>query len=268
MGKFERRYYMLNPACELQAFAEARDADNGSKPLHSTSVIAATSVMLSEDAPELGGTKAFVIDVSLPKDQTLSLGIAAVEDMQLWLEALQRCVSEKVNGDDDAGAQFMTSMVDSIHEGTAEQILDKFKETRKTGSAGRSGGMPLRTKSTRRRISAKPRALRSKGMHISLDSLSSSPPSSYASPISVPASPFAKIPFEAWASQEGFGSLAEKFEQAGYDDLDLIAELNDDDLKRMLEDDMGVEKPGHRMKVVVAARKLRKLLLSDKKNAS
>ena len=64
-------------------------------------------------------------------------------------------------------------------------------------------------------------------------------------------------PFAAWATQGGFGELVDKFRAAGYDTLDLLQELNESDVKTMLEEDMGVEKPGHRMKVVVAIRKLR-----------
>ncbi|GBG29823.1 Sterile alpha motif domain-containing protein 5 [Hondaea fermentalgiana] len=68
--------------------------------------------------------------------------------------------------------------------------------------------------------------------------------------------------FVAWASSHGFDANVDKFASAGYDDLELLAGLNDDDLKEMLAHHVEIAKPGHRMKVVLAVRKLRSLIKS------
>jgi len=50
--------------------------------------------------------------------------------------------------------------------------------------------------------------------------------------------------------------LRDDFHKAGYDDMSLLTSLTEKDLQHMLEHDMKVEKPGHRMKVVIALRGL------------
>ena len=68
----------------------------------------------------------------------------------------------------------------------------------------------------------------------------------------------------------GIGLLQhlERMTSAGYDDVAMIAEMTDADLKTMLEQELKVEKPGHRMKLVLATRKLRaKQAAIDRHNA-
>lgn len=66
--------------------------------------------------------------------------------------------------------------------------------------------------------------------------------------------------FSSWCTVHNFSIYLDKFHEAGYDDLLLLAGLNDNDLKEMLTEHVEIPKPGHRMKVVLAVRKLRDLI--------
>ena len=247
---FQRAYFALHTDGRLRSYASPEDfqsekpADEGDVLLVSSAV----SVMLSEDAVTLNGSSAFAIDITLRNGSVASLGVIAVEDMQLWLEALQRCSSSTVtpSSSGEQEATFITNIAESVQQGDADEILSKFKESRKTTGMQRSQKGSIR--GTSRRVSSKAKSLGLKS-RIRSKHHSANPP--------VSPGKTENVSFETWATKGGFSELVDRFRAAGYDSLELLQELNEDDVKQMLHEDMAVEKPGHRMKVVVALRKLR-----------
>ena len=67
-----------------------------------------------------------------------------------------------------------------------------------------------------------------------------------------------KVTFMGWLQEHGIERFEKKIREAGYDDLELLSKLTEQDLKEFLLNDIKIEKPGHRMKVYVAVRLLAK----------
>lgn len=64
--------------------------------------------------------------------------------------------------------------------------------------------------------------------------------------------------FKGWLQEHGIEEFEQKICEAGYDDLELLSKLTEQDLKEFLLNDIKIDKPGHRMKVYVAVRLLAK----------
>lgn len=192
---------------------------------------ASVSATLSE---EVDDSYTFIIQVSSSSRETSwRLGMDSIEDMQLWLEALQlsarKCRVSSVDARDGATPEPL-----AVPDGPA--LVSARRHNHRSPARARERG---------------------RGHKHGL-AHASSEPAALAAPL-VPLVPLVPTDesFEAWAEAHGFQQHIGAFHDAGYDDLALLAELTDVDLKEMLSEHLVLTKPGHRMKVVLAVRRLR-----------
>jgi len=171
----------------------------------------------AEEEDEKESEYEFVInvqDTSQNDCQNTKLGLTLIEDMQVWLEALQLEARRK-----------RVSSIESPRNTQKDEVTSSTKIFDEASSV-----------------------LKQRKIHGSL-----SPSSPNQSAVTQSWSTF-----EEWASEHGFDCYINSFREAGFDDLQLLAALEDGDVKEILAQHLNLEKPGHRMKLVLAIRQLRK----------
>jgi len=183
-----------------------------------------SSATLTEDS-YASHSLMFILELS-SRDTTWYLGVNSIENMQLWLEALQ--------------SQCNRSLVVSMKSRSKSETLNEESNSRFRSASTTVAG---RFKKHMKKYSRSVDEVRPRRRSI---------PNSNSNEESEELMTFA-----AWAEKNGFQELIPAFEEAGYDDLELISQLSDDDLKNMVTNDLNLEKPGHRMKVILAVRGLR-----------
>jgi len=204
----------------------------------------ASSAVLSEDA--LGAQFQFVIAVTAT-DVCWFVGLDSIEDMQLWLEALQLHVRRTRMNDLPSWASEEGLFVQENGALVARRatVGDEDQASRHR-LAWRGLHSPRRTA---RALNMATHQASGTGQTQAIDQEDLDALETSSWPDS----------FHSWAEKNGFNALESAFVDAGYDDLVLLAQLNEGDLKEMLAEHIQVEKPGMRMKIVLAVRALRDL---------
>uniref|UniRef100_A0A7S2WTR8 Uncharacterized protein n=1 Tax=Mucochytrium quahogii TaxID=96639 RepID=A0A7S2WTR8_9STRA len=231
-AEYTNRFFCLHD--QLDCYPGDTDVESGN-PEYSFVFDPYTLVELSED--ELASEFCFVIKI-MSENITWLLAMNSIEDMQLWLEALQ----------------VLSRRHRITHNRTVSQVDRPSEAMALPRQRASTNYRRSNTRSSGRRKPSE--VMRDRRGRSSLAYLSEQEqPTSSKSAFPLENTP--KESFEDWAQAAGFGELVPQFKEAGYDDIDLITQLNDDDLKEMLAEHVKLDKPGHRMKIVLAVRALR-----------